>query len=135
MKGSDKSLSDYLKLIHTIEKEKPEDINEDNENLDEDLEQDISKAFSNDSFIKNPNEFLNFCKDCLNTFNVSLKTNKILKFINSDSDSYEILDSMILGITIEQGLIVVLKIKNENNEEKNSLLYVKNRDIKFVKDI
>mgnify|MGYP005871307673 CR=1 FL=1 len=61
--------------------------------------------------------FLKYTKDMLSKFS-DIIMDDINKHIDTD-ESYVLNEYLILGVTLEQGLIVVLKCTNEFDEEKN----------------
>lgn len=139
---SKKTMGDYMRMMKSAEKEPDKEVVQDDHRYDDDI-QESECGCSKDGNCKCPSDcscgcnsvkesisisgvepmmqesetFLNYTKEMLSKFN-DILMDDINKHIETD-ESYICNDYLILGVTLEQGLIVVLKCTNEYDEEKN----------------
>lgn len=135
---SQKTMGDYMRMMKSVEKaDSEEEVNESECQCDGECEcngvNESVQITGIDPIYTECQTFEKYTSDMISKFK---------DFISSDINDHVDLDEdftcgeyLIIGITLEQGLMVILKCKNEFDEEKNLYFEIGTEGIEYKGEI
>jgi hypothetical protein len=142
---SKKTMGDYMRMMNGAEKEQEKkdvdsgfsesncDCSEEDECECNSVNEGSITVYGVDPMFQESVTFLKYTKDMLEKLKEIL-SGDMNKYIETD-EHYTVNDYLILGVTLEQGVIVVLKCNNEFDEEKNLHIEVSTEGVSFKGEV